>query len=281
MGSQSIGDRAKQIIWWFISIGLFVTIWEVTFAMGLYSARILPPPHIFLGDLPNQIQHFDFSKANAGEEAAPTVYHAVVKTISATIMRVVAGLGLGFILGVISGTLIHYLGWFGKLTLPTVTLLASISPFAWLPVAVYLFGTGDKPAIFLVFLAVYFIITLATIAEIDAVNETYLNVARIMGATRLQTYLQVILPAMLPGLFMILRLNLFAAWIIVLIAESAGSDSGLGALVMLARNSGATNLAMLGMVVIGLVGFAFDIVLRFVQHRMLYWVPEDQASLQN
>ncbi len=278
--SQSIGDRAKQIIWWFISIGLFVTIWEVTFAMGLYSARILPPPHIFLGDLPNQIQHFDFSKANPGEEAAPTVYHAAVKTISATIIRVVAGLGLGFILGVISGTLIHYLGWFGKLTLPTVTLLASISPFAWLPVAVYLFGTGDKPAIFLVFLAVYFIITLATIAEIDAVNETYLNVARVMGATRLQTYLQVILPAVLLGLFMILRLNLFAAWMIVLIAESAGSDSGLGALVMLARNSGASNLAMLGMVVIGLVGFAFDIVLRFIQRRMLYWVPEEQASLQ-
>ncbi|MEE9131199.1 MAG: ABC transporter permease subunit, partial [Phycisphaerales bacterium] len=153
-------------------------------------------------------------------------------------------------------------------------------PFAWLPVAVYLFGTGDAPAIFLVFLAVYFIIALATIAEIDVVQVTYLNVARIMGATRLQTYLQVIVPAVLPGLFMILRLNLFAAWMIVLIAESAGSDSGLGALVMLARNTGNTNLVMLGMVNIGLIGFAFDVGLRYVQRRMLYWVPEVQASLQ-
>jgi NitT/TauT family transport system permease protein len=101
-----------------------------------------------------------------------------------------------------------------------------------------------------------------------------------MGATRLQTYFQVILPAVLPGLFMILRLNLFAAWMIVLIAESAGSDSGLGALVMLARNTGAANLVMIGMVVIGIVGFVFDIVLRTIQRRMLYWVPEVQASLQ-
>ena len=273
-----MGERANRIAWWFISIGLFIAIWELTFAMGLYSAKILPPPHIFLTDLPNQIQYFDFSKV--GEAAPPTPYHAVAKTISATVMRVVAGLGLGFVLGVVSGTLIRYFRWFGHLTLPTVTLLAPISPFAWLPVAVYLFGTGDKPAIFLVFIAVYFIIVLATIAEIDAVKKTYLDVARIMGATRLQTYFRVILPAVLPGLFMILRLNLFAAWMIVLIAESAGSDSGLGALVMLARNTGAANLVMIGMVVIGIVGFVFDLILRYIQGRMLYWVPEVQASLQ-
>ena len=280
MSAKSIAERGHPLVWWFISVGLFIAIWELTFAMGLYSARTLPPPHVFLGDLPNQIQYFDFSKANAGEAAPPTPYHAVAKTISATVLRVVAGLGLGFVLGVVSGTLIRYFRWFGNLTLPTVTLLAPISPFAWLPVAVYLFGTGDKPAIFLVFLAVYFIIVLATIAEIDAVKKTYLEVVRIMGATRLQTYFQVILPAVLPGLFMILRLNLFAAWMIVMIAESAGSDSGLGALVMLARNTGAANLVMIGMVVIGIVGFVFDIVLRTIQRRMLYWVPEVQASLQ-
>ena len=280
MSVQSISERGHPLVWWCISVGLFIAIWELTFAMGLYSARTLPPPHVFLGDLPNQIQYFDFSKANAGEAAPPTPYHAVATTISATVLRVVAGLGLGFVLGVVSGTLIRYFRLFGNLTLPAVTLLAPISPFAWLPVAVYLFGTGDKPAIFLVFLAVYFIIVLATIAEIDAVEKTYLDVARIMGATRLQTYFQVILPAVLPGLFMILRLNLFAAWMIVLIAESAGSDSGLGALVMLARNTGAANLVMIGMVVIGIVGFVFDIVLRTIQRRMLYWVPEVQASLQ-
>ena len=280
MSARPISERGHPVVWWCISIGLFIALWELTFAMGLYSARTLPPPHIFLADVPNQIQYFDFSKANAGEAAPPTPYHAVAITISATVLRVVAGLGLGFVLGVVSGTLIRYFRWFGNLTLPTITLLAPISPFAWLPVAVYLFGTGDKPAIFLVFLAVYFIIVLATIAEIDAVRKTYLDVARIMGATRLQTYFRVILPAVLPGLFMILRLNLFAAWMIVLIAESAGSDSGLGALVMLARNTGAANLVMIGMVVIGVVGFVFDLILRAIQRRMLYWVPEAQVSLQ-
>jgi len=278
--ARTFNGRIKDIAWWFLSIGLFVGLWELTYAMGLYSERILPPPHIVVADAPQQAQNFDMSRMNAGEEPAPTVFHAIAQTSMSTIMRVVTGLGLGFLLGVVTGTLIRYFRWFGNLTLPTVTLLAPISPYAWLPVAVYLFGTGDAPAIFLVFLAVYFIIVLATIAEIDAVKVTYLNVARIMGATRFQTYAQVILPAVLPGLFMILRLNLFAAWMIVLIAESAGSDSGLGALVMLARNTNNPNLVMLGMVNLGIIGFLFDVALRFVQRRMLYWVPESQALYQ-
>jgi NitT/TauT family transport system permease protein len=275
--AHTLNDRVRDVAWWILSIGLFLGLWELTYALGLYSERILPPPHIVVADAPQQAQHFDMSRMNAGEEPAPTVFHAIVETSMATVTRVVAGLGLGFVLGVGTGILIRYFRWFGNLTLPTVTLLAPISPFAWLPVAVYLFGTGDAPAIFMVFLAVYFIIVLATIAEIDAVKVTYLDVARIMGATRFQTYTQVILPAVLPGLFMILRLNLFAAWMIVLIAESAGSDSGLGALVTLARNSNNPNLVMLGMVNIGVIGFLFDAALRFVQRRMLYWVPESVA----
>ena len=82
-------------------------------------------------------------------------------------------------------------------------------------------------------------------------------------------YLLVILSAVLPGLFVILRLNLFAAWMIVLITESAGSDPGLGALIMLARNTAAANLVMIGIVILGALGWIFDIVLRAIQNRML------------
>ncbi len=281
MKPQGIRDSLRRICWWLISVGLFLGFWELTYAMGLYSAQFLPPPHIFLGDIPNQLQHFDSSNINPGEEVEPSAVTAVLRTSLHSVRRVMAGLGMGFILGVILGTLIRYFNVFGKLTLPVVTMLAPISPFAWLPVAVYLFGTGNGPAIFMVFLAVFFIIVLATIAEIDAVNHTYLQVARILGASHLQTYTQVILPAMLPSLFMLLRLNLFGAWMIVLIAESAGSNSGLGTVVMLARNTGNSNLVMLGMLNIGIIGFLFDFALRFVQRRLLHWVPELTATLKS
>lgn len=280
MTTTKLGSYVSQGAWWAASVALFIGIWELTFALGWYDETILPPPHVFVPDFPNQAMHFDFGHQIAGEELAGGPLEAVITTTVATILRVLAGLTLGFSLGVVTGAAARYFGWFGRLTLPTITLLAPISPFAWLPIAVFMFGIGNMPAIFLVFLAVYFIITLATIAEVDAVNLTYLNVARIMGATRWQMYFQVILPAVLPGLFVILRLNMFAAWVIVLIAESAGVGSGLGAVIMLARNTANNNLVFLGIVVIGVVGFVFDVGLRQVQRRMLYWVVADQAWLQ-
>jgi NitT/TauT family transport system permease protein len=267
-----------QAGWWALSIGLFVAIWELAWAVGWADPKVLPPPHLFLGDLSNQAQYFDTSQVIAGEEARGAAW-GVAHSVSATILRVLVGLALGFALAVLVGIGTRYFRLFGKLVLPSVTLLAPVSPLAWLPVAIYTFGTGNGPAVFLVFVAVFFIIVLATISEIDSVSPTYLNVARTMGASRAQTYRLVILPAILPGLFMILRLNLFAAWMIVLVAESAGVGSGLGQVIMIARNTFNSPLVFFTVAIIGIVGYAIDSLLRQVQKRMLYWLPDEQAAL--
>ena len=200
---------------------------------------------------------FRWPQVIAGEEARGPAW-GVLYSIGATILRVLTGLTLGFALAVLVGIGTRYFRLFGNLVLPSVTLLAPVSPLAWLPVAIYTFGTGNGPAVFLVFVAVFFIIVLATISEIDSVSPTYLNVARIMGASRAQIYRLVILPAILPGLFMILRLNLFAAWMIVLVAESAGVGSGLGQVIMIARNTFNSPLVFFTIAIIGIVGFTFD-----------------------
>jgi len=135
------------------------------------------------------------------------------------------------------------------------------------------FGVGNGPAVFMVFIAVFFMIVLATISQIDNVPQNYLHVARIMGATRSQIYWHVIIPAILPGLFVILRLNLFGAWMVVLIAEAAGVGSGLGQIVMFARNTFNFTLVCFTMTLIGVLGFLFDIGLREIQRRALYWLP--------
>jgi NitT/TauT family transport system permease protein len=146
---------------------------------------------------------------------------------------------------------------------------------AWLPVAVFAFGIGNAAAVFLVFIALFFIMTLATISEVDQVKAAYLNVARIMGASRRQMVFHVILPAILPGLFLVLRLNLFAAWMIVLIGEAIGVGSGLGQVVMLSRSTFNSSLTFFTMTIIGIVGYALDALLLRVQRRLLYWVPQD------
>jgi NitT/TauT family transport system permease protein len=95
-------------------------------------------------------------------------------------------------------------------------------------VAIFLFGIGNAPAIFMVVVALFFHMVLATISQIDGVNRNLVNVARTVGATKGQIYRLVIIPAILPGLLMVLRLNMFGAWMVVLVAGTTGVGFGLG-----------------------------------------------------
>ena len=275
-------EMLPRVFWTCVSIGFFAGIWEFLWYIGWADARLLPPPHIFLGDFAEQAKFFNTAErwqigvdANAG----PTPAMAVVITVAASIMRVLAGLLLATVASLALGIAIRYWAPVEKLVLPTVTLLAPVSPVAWLPVAIFLFGIGNKPAIFMVFIALFFTMVLATITQIDAVNRNYINVARIMGATRRQIFLRVILPAILPGLLIVLRLNLFGAWMVVLIAEATGVGYGLGQVIMMARNTFNPGLVFFTIVIIGVIGFAFDLALRSMQSRILYWVPKGQGNM--
>ena len=113
---------------------------------------------------------------------------------------------------------------------------------------------------------------LSTLSQIDSVPASYLHVARIMGANKRQLFRHVILPTILPSLFVTLRMNLFAAWMVVLIAEAVGVGSGLGQIVMMARNTFNAGLVFFTMTLIGLLGFTVDRGLLWVQKRVLWWV---------
>jgi NitT/TauT family transport system permease protein len=265
-----------QLLWTIVSVGLFTAIWEVLWYVGWADPRLLPPPHVFLSDLTSQARFFNTAQRwqiGVRPDAGPSPAMAVLITILSSTMRVLAGLGLAAIVSVALGVAIRYFRLIEHLTLPTVTLLAPVSPIAWLPVAIFIFGIGNGPAIFMVFIALFFHMTLATITQIDGVNRNYINVARTMGASKRQIYRRVVLPAILPGLLVVLRFNLFGAWMVVLIAEATGVGFGLGQVIMMARNTFNPSLVFFTIVVIGLLGFTFDLLMRLVQRRILYWLP--------
>ena len=261
----------EPALWWVASVGFFFGIWEFCWWRGYADPLMLPPPHLFLANLNEQFKFFDPAGARSLEVEGGG-FVSVLIVMGWTSMRVILGLAIGFIGAVAVGVGIRYFRTFGKLTLPTITLLTPISPVAWLPVAIFLFGIGNVPAIFLVFISVFFIIVLSTLSQIDAVPAHYLHVARIMGANKRQLFRYVILPTILPSLFLTLRLNLFAAWMVVLIAEAVGVGSGLGQIIMMARNTFNSSLVFFTMTLIGLLGFAFDRALLWVQERVLWWV---------
>lgn len=257
--------------WTILSIGLFAGLWELAWAMGWANPLLLPPPHLFLSDWERTLSYF--SNANRiGADASHGGLVGLLATSLYTILRVVTGLALGFVAGVAVGALVYYVKIARNLLMPTLLLLTPISPVAWLPVSIFLFGIGNTPAIFLVFITIFFAIVLSTTAQLEGVSKSYLNVARIMGANGQQIFWRVVFPAILPGLFMTLRLNLFAAWMVVLIAEAVGVGSGLGQITAVARSTFNAQLTFFTMALIGVLGFSFDWALRLVQRRMLWWV---------
>jgi NitT/TauT family transport system permease protein len=279
----SVGPLLERLVWGAASVGMFVLIWEFCWLVGWADPKLLPPPHVFLGDIPDQARFFNTAtrwQIGINPADGPSPYGAVAITVASTTMRVFAGLAIATLLSVTIGVAIRYWELFGKLTLPTITLLSPVSPIAWLPVAIFLFGIGNAPAIFMVVIALFFHMVLSTISQIDNVNRNFINVARTMGATKRQVYARVIIPAILPQLLIVLRLNLFASWMVVLVAETTGVGFGLGQVIMLARNTFNPSLVFFTIALIGLLGFASDWLLRQVQRRVLYWVPENGGVLR-
>lgn len=276
-------DLLSKVGWTCLSVGLFAGIWELCWALGWADPQLLPPPHIFLSNFAEQGKFFNtatrWQVGNAMGDG-PSALESVMITVAATTMRVFVGLVLASVLAIGIGVLIRYNQLFDKLVLPTVTLLSPVSPIAWLPVAIFLFGIGNAPAIFMVVVALFFHMVLATINQIDGVNPNLINVARTMGATKRQIYGRVIVPAILPGMLAVLRLNLFGAWMVVLVAESTGVGYGMGQVIMLARNTFNPSLVFFTIAVIGVLGFAFDWLLRMAQKRILYWLPDTKEKLR-
>jgi NitT/TauT family transport system permease protein len=279
---EGLRATVTRLGWAVASVGLFACLWELMWAVGLADPRLLPPPHIFLGKFPDQLKFFNTAQRwqiGVGQSGGPTPFEALLYTVASSTIRVLAGLLIASALSIAVGVAIRYFKLFDRLVLPTVTLLSPVSPIAWLPVAIFIFGIGNAPAIFMVVIALFFHMVLSTVNQIDGVHKNLINVARTMGATKRQIYSRVIIPAILPGLLVVLRLNLFAAWMVVLVAESTGVGYGLGQVIMMARNTFNPSLVFFTIALIGLLGFLSDWLMRLVQRRVLYWMPQTTGVL--
>ena len=136
-----------------------------------------------------------------------------------------------------------------------------------------LFGIGNPTAVFVVFMGVYFILTISTVAAVNTVDRRLIKTARSYGASNAQLWTRVIFPCVLPQVFTMLRINFFAAWMAVLAAEMVGLKNGLGMMIILGREMFNTRLILLGMCMVGITGYLVDVLLVQIQRRILWWQP--------
>ncbi|MEZ6015580.1 MAG: ABC transporter permease [Planctomycetota bacterium] len=196
------------------------------------------------------------------------------KNIAASVFRVAWGFCLAAGVGIPLGV---WMGWNRDVALffnPTIQMLRPISPIAWIPFAVVIFGganfmlggrilfdASDSSAIFLIFLASFFPIVTATTSAVRSIELKYLRSAANFGVTGLGLFRRVILPAALPQILTGLRLALGIAWVVIVAAEMLGVTSGLGFQVNDSRNNLRMDYVSAAMVVIGLVGLALDMAM--------------------
>jgi len=187
----------------------------------------------------------------------------LIKYIVASLFRVTWGFLLAILVGVPLGLL---LGWYGIAAAafnPMIQIFRPISPIAWIPVAILWFGVTDVAPVFLIFLASVFPITVSSMAAVQNMQPVYVRAARNFGLKNAELFKQVIFPACLPQILTGLRIALGIAWLVVVAAEMIAVNSGLGYLIIDARNAGKRyDLVVAGMVMIGLIGLGLDIAVR-------------------
>lgn len=197
---------------------------------------------------------------------------SLMNDIIASLYRVTAGFLLAVISGIPFGLLLGLRLQARVAFLPTINFFRNLSPLAWIPFAVLWFGLGDSPAIFLIFMAAFFPITLATAAAVSSIPRVFFRVAEDYDLRGFTLLTQVTLPAILPQIITTLRVTSGLSWLVVVAAEMLAGREGLGYLIWDARNALRTDLVIVGMIIIGLIGVLIDrLLLQLTRIESVRW----------
>ncbi len=196
----------------------------------------------------------------------------VFNDMVASLFRVTVGFLLAAATGVPLGLVLGHHSRARVALLPAVNFFRNLSPLAWIPFAILWFGIGDAPAIFLIFMAAFFPIVLATAAAVASIPTVYFRVAHDYGFKGAELLTQVTLPAIAPQTITALRVTAGLSWVVVVAAEMIAGRDGLGFAIWDARNGLRMDLLVVGMIVIGVIGVVIDqLLLRLTRIPSLRW----------
>ena len=244
----------ERIYWPLLASGLLLVLWH--YFVIWTTTRIFPSPLEVEKGMGELLRH-----------------HVLWGDIADSLRRVAVGFGIAALLGIPVGLA---LGWFSAanhVVNPVMQILRPISPIAWIPIAIILFGVGDGAAVFLIFLGAFFPIVVACINGVSNVPPVFRRSGRNFGLTAPQLLARVIFPAALPQILIGLRIALGIAWLVVVAAEMIAVDSGLGYLVIDSRNSGKRyDLVIAAILLIGVIGLILDLGFRCMERiRSVRW----------
>jgi ABC-type nitrate/sulfonate/bicarbonate transport system permease component len=241
-----------------VAVAGFVALWSVASGLvvllGLFNPVFLPGPWVVIGEL--------IELALKGQ---------LWGHVAATLERVVLGFTTGALLALGLGLAAGGIRPVRHLVEPIVELLRPIPPLAMLPLFIVWVGIGEPSKVGFITYATFFPMFLTTAHAVRQIDPLLLRAAQSLGASRLQLFARVILPAALPEILTGLRLGVALAFFVIVISEFIGAEHGLGFLINDGRNFFLVPQMLGAAVLLGLLGYAGSGLVRLLERRLLRW----------
>ncbi len=248
----------------------FLLVWIAITALKLIKPLYLPPPI--------DVWHA-FVRANTDHPIAPGVPRLVRgeqnyylwEHLLASLQRIGIGVGWAILFGPPLGFVMASVRSVSTVVEPYLNFLRALPPLGYIGILIVWFGIGDTSKIWLLFLAAFPPITMATISGVRGVKEDRINAARSLGASRLQTLTHVVLPSTLPEVLSGIRIAVGFAWTTVVAAELNNGIPGIGGLAYLSGTELKTPLTVACIIVIGIAAIVLDSAIKGVERALVPW----------
>lgn len=188
-----------------------------------------------------------------------------------SLIRVIVGFILGALVGIPLGYAMGLSGWFRGWFDPIVEFMRPVPPLALIPLVIIWFGIWETGKIVLLFLAALWIMTIAARAGVSGVNISKIHAAYSLGASKAQIMRYVIVPNSLPEIFTGARVAMGVCWGTVVAAELVAAQKGAGMMIIAASKFQLTDIVILGIVLIGIIGYGIDILMRKAENFLVPW----------
>lgn len=241
-----------------IAIGVAIVIWQLITTFQLVSPIALPTPLSVWQTLITLL-----TTGFAGQ--------TIFTDIGVSALRILVGFLVAVVIGVPVGILMGRSQVVFQIIDPFLQFIRPVPPLAYIPLLVVWFGIDELPKIILIVIGTLPIIIISTVSGVRSTPVQRIRVAQCLGASPLQLFRYTILPSALPEIFTGMRIGIGISWSCLVAAEFIAADAGLGYLVQYAGNQLQVGIIFVGIIAIGLLGYAMELVIRGIERLAVPW----------
>ena len=241
-----------------VTIAVLIVAWTVVTNAGWIKPLFLPSPQAV------GLQFWEYLTGVANDK--PLWQHFV-----ASMGRVFAAFALAVVTAVPVGIAMGMSRVARGIFDPPIEFYRPLPPLSYLPLIIIWFGIDELPKVLLIYLSCFAPLALAARSGMKSASQEQMNAAYSMGATYTQVIRHVILPSALPEILVGMRIAIGFGWTTLVAAEMVAANVGLGQMVLNASNFLRTDIVIMGIVVIGVVAYLFDLLMRWVERRLVPW----------